>query len=120
MRDDTPRWAIVCAILGAICVLVALCTEVNADSTVLRVKSPSTLTTDRGSVVKLPPVRIVDEETWGRLDEEFKRLQAIETRLGAENKSLRASASSSRVWKWAVAAVVVGFASGVAVQAARQ
>lgn len=115
-RED--KAVVLLMIVWGVLALLAVCAQ--ADPTVLRVKSPSTLTTERGSVVKLPPVRILDEETWGRLDEEFKRLQTAETRLNAENKSLRASASSSRVWKWAVAAVAVGFASGVAVQAARQ
>lgn len=91
-----------------------------ADPVLLRVRSPSTLTTEKGAVVNLPPVRIVDEESWGTLEIEFKRLQDLETRLGAENKSLRASASSSRHWKFAIAALAVGFASGAAVAIARQ
>lgn len=57
-----------------------------------RVKSPSTLKTEKGSEITLPPGYFLDEEAWQERDLEMRRLQEIETRLKAENKSLRESA----------------------------
>jgi len=118
-RDDER--SIVVAVVAALIILLAAITEAHADDPgYLKIGSPSTLTTEKGSVVKLPPGRFIDEPTFALLDLEVRRLQERETRLAAENKSLRETATSSRIWKFTVAALAIGFASGVAVQVARQ
>lgn len=119
MRRRDKR-AVVAAIVAAVFVLFGACADAFGDPTVLRVKSPSTLTTEKGSVVTLPPGRFVDEESWSLLEVEFSRLQAVETRLGAENKSLRASATRRGPWLYVIGALAVGFASGVAYHVVRQ
>lgn len=62
----------------------------------LRVEGPSTLVTDLGGVIRLPPVLVIGREAEKKLDAELRRLQTIETRLSAENASLRDSAG----WGW--------------------
>jgi hypothetical protein len=69
--------------------------EVGAD--VWHLKSASTVKTEKGSDLSLPPGYFLDELTWRERDLELKRLQDQETRLVAENESLRSSASSP-VW----------------------
>ncbi len=56
------------------------------------VQSPSTLKTEGGSELKLPPGYFLDEDTWKLRDAELKKLQDADVRLHAENKSLRDSA----------------------------
>lgn len=46
-------------------------------------------------LLNLAPGRYLPEPTWGKLDTEVKRLQDAETRLGAENGSLRKSLAES-------------------------
>jgi len=77
---------------------------------IYHVKSPSTLKTEKGSELKLPPGYFLDEETWRERDLELKQAQADRTRLKAENESLRKSASE---YPWAATALVGVF--GVAV-----
>jgi len=56
----------------------------------------------------------MDESTWSRLDTEMRRLQDAETRLTAENESLRESANEIGFGWYALgAALVVGFAGGL-------
>jgi hypothetical protein len=57
----------------------------------LQTLSDSVLQTDGGSEIRLPPGRFYTEAVWARLDAEFRRLQTVETRLTAENASLRAT-----------------------------
>lgn len=56
------------------------------------IKSPSTLTTERGSILKLPPGYFLDEGTFSRRDAELKTAQNQVTRLTAENESFRKDA----------------------------
>ena len=74
------------------CVATLISREAGAD--IWHIKSDSTLKTAKGSELTLPPGYFLDEETWRERDLEMKRLQEQETRLKAENKSLRESASS--------------------------
>lgn len=61
----------------------------------------------------LPPGHFVDVPTWSALDVELKRAQDAETRLDAENRSLKASASSWQPgWKVLGGAVLTGLALG--------
>lgn len=61
-------------------------------------KSPSTLTTERGSVLKLPPGYFLDEPTFAQRDAELKAAQDRVTRLKAENDSFRKDAAK---FSWA-------------------
>jgi hypothetical protein len=62
---------------------------------------------------ELPPGRFLDERSWVTLDEEQRRLQDQETRLTAENKSLRATASAWQPgWKTLTLTLAVGLAGG--------
>lgn len=63
-----------------------------------RLKSPSTLTTERGSVLQLPPGYFLDEPTWLRRDAELKAAQDRVTLLKAENESFRKDAAK---FSWA-------------------
>jgi len=75
------------------------------------------LTTPGGANLDLPPGwYIVPGDLWKDLDLEMRRLQESETRLSAENKSLKASASERTGWYWIASAVVVGFGGGIAYQ----
>lgn len=56
------------------------------------IKSPSTLTTEKGSILKLPPGYFLDEPTWSARDIELKAAQNRVTRLAAENESFRKDA----------------------------
>lgn len=61
----------------------------------------------------LPPGHFVDQATWLRLDVELRRAQDAETRLAAENTSLRASAAGWQPGLYTLAgAVLVGLAGG--------
>lgn len=80
----------------------------------LHMRTPSTITTDGGSVVKVPPGYYLDEPTHDKLDAEVKRLQEAETRLKAENTSFRTSAASWQPGWWTLA---VTLASGIALGA---
>ncbi len=86
-----------------------------------RIKSAATITTDHGSVARLNAGGwLIPGPEWHRIDLEIRRLQTAETRLTAENKSLRNSLDdTSSVWKWIVGAAVLGFAGGVVFEAAR-
>ncbi len=54
---------------------------------------------------------ILNPEGYGLIDLEFKRLQDAETRLGAENKSLRSSADSFP-WVSTLVGVGIGLVAG--------
>lgn len=81
----------------------------------LRMREDTTLTKDDGTQYRLPPGHFYDQPTWDTLELEFKRLQTQETRLEAENKSLRKSMDET--WKpgWLTifSALVIGAAGGV-------
>lgn len=55
----------------------------------LRIRSSSSVVTDGGSNLRLPPGYFLDDEQWVVLDTEVRRLQDAETRLKAENQELR-------------------------------
>lgn len=73
----------------------------------LRMREPTTLCLLRDPTycVELEPGRYVEETLWIELDNEFKRLQDQETRLKAENDSLRKSANE---FPWLTTAIVLG------------
>ena len=73
--------------------------------------SPSTLKTEKGSELKLPPGYFLDEETWMERDAEMRRLQEQESRLRAENLSLRDSADDFP-WGKIALGIAVGLAGG--------
>lgn len=60
----------------------------------VHVHSASHVVTDGGSKLDLPPGYFYDEATHAALDVEVKRLQTVETRLTAENESLRSTLST--------------------------
>lgn len=59
------------------------------------IKAPSTLTTQKGTVLTLPPGYFLDEPTFSKRDEELKLAKTLNVRLKAENDSLRKSAKDS-------------------------
>ena len=64
---------------------------VAAADTPIHLKTTATCTTQGGSTVTLPAGYFLSEDLWERLDRETRRLQELETRLSAENKSLKES-----------------------------
>lgn len=94
-------------------ITVALVTALaarDASGDIIRVKSASELTTSKGNKLQLPPGYFLDEDTWELKDAEMRRLQETETRLKAENQSLRKS-SETGSFPWITVGVV--FALGV-------
>ncbi len=77
--------------------------------------SSSAVHTDGGSDLRLPPGYFLAEPTWMRLDTETRRLQDAETRLRAENASLRASAATG--WQPGWYTVVLAVSGGIALGA---
>lgn len=69
-------------------------------------KNGGTVTTPKGVTVVLPPGYYITEPDYNRLDVELRRLQEAETRLAAENASLRKSASTDWLRWFAIGAVV--------------
>lgn len=98
--------------LAIVFAVVAVPAVANAEPP-KRIRSPSTLTTDGGSTLRLPPGYFVDEPAWNALDAELKRLQGRETRLQAENESLRSSAAEGGGWGMFVAGILVAAGIGV-------
>lgn len=81
---------------------------------ILHLQTPTTGKTDGGTDLRLPPGYFFDEPTHTTLDAEMRRLQERETRLAAENKSLRSSAKGiSFGWYALAGALVTGFTVGV-------
>jgi hypothetical protein len=79
-----------------------------------RIESPSTLKTDGGSELRLPPGTFFPAPERDRFDVEMKRLQDRETKLAAENKSLRASAEELPFgWPTIIAVAAAAVAGGV-------
>lgn len=80
----------------------------------LHLLTPSTVTTEGGTTLKLPPSYVLTEPAWSTLDVEMKRLQDTETRLKAENTSLRTAVSGYQPGFYTLAvAVVSGMALAV-------
>lgn len=94
-----------------ICLFLALSARAVAEP--LHLKTPSNVITDGGTSLRLPPGYFLEEPSWERLDLEVRRLQDRETRLSAENASLRASASGwTPGWKTLGSAVITAFVAG--------
>ena len=75
--------------------------------------TPAHCDTDGGSHVDLPPGYFYDEAQKKAADVEMKRLQDAETRLRAENTSLRKSADPLPIgWKTLVAGLSAGVVGG--------
>jgi hypothetical protein len=89
-------------------VLMTALTAREAAGDIYHLKSPSQLETEKGSKLKLPPGYFLDEVTWQERDAALKRLQEQETRLKAENVSLRKSASEGLSATSAVLLVSLG------------
>jgi hypothetical protein len=69
--------------------------------------------TDGGNDLRLPPGYYLDEPNWNKLDLEVRRLQDQETRLTAENHSLRTSLGGWQPgWKTLSGALLLGIAAG--------
>ncbi len=97
--------------------LVLAGSEAAADPVNLILPEPRTLCKDATFQVcrELPPGRFLDADTWQVLDLEVQRLQTVETRLTAENKSLRKDSESWQPgWKTLLGAFVVGATGGAA------
>ena len=97
-------------VLIAAIVIVAT-SRAAAEPVHLHMRTPSTVTTEGGNTRQLPPGYFLDEDSYTKLDAEMRRLQEQETRLGAENRSLRGTLSS---WQPGWIVVTVAIASGVA------
>jgi hypothetical protein len=94
------------------CVAVAaVLVSREAHGEIYHLKSPSTLETEKGSILQLPPGYFMDEPTWNERDREMRRLQDQETILSAQNKSLRESVDGFP-WLPVVVTAVVGLIGG--------
>lgn len=92
----------------------------TAPDTILHFQTPSRIVTDGGTDLRLPPGYFLDEGRWDVLDIEMKRLQDQETRLRAENESLRNSADDFSLGWLALSSIAVSaFGAGVAYAAWR-
>lgn len=74
----------------------------------IRNLSPAQCITDKGSEFEIPPGVHMDLSLWARLDIETKRLQEVEVRLSAENKSLKEQFGKSGAGLGLVAGVILG------------
>lgn len=91
-----------------VCALSSHATNATAEPT--RVLTPSRIITDAGSERRFEgPVYILPEKDYNALDIELKRAQNAETRLKAENESLKESLDNQMP---AVLGVLVGVLSG--------
>lgn len=80
----------------------------------LRMREETTVIKDDGTQYRFPPGHFYDDPTWQNLDAEVKRLQDQETRLKAENKSLRESFEGwSPGWFTVTIAILVGAGAGI-------
>ncbi len=86
---------------------------VPSDPCHLHMRDGGEVTTPNG-IYTLPPGHFFDDPTWNMVDEELKRLQDQEHRLGAENKSLRESLGGWRPgWLTVTSFLLLGVAGGV-------
>ncbi len=76
----------------------------------LHLETPSSVQTDGGTSLRLPPGYFVEERVWSDLDLEMRRLQDAETRLTAENTSLRGAAAG---WQPGWVTLTVTLAAGI-------
>jgi hypothetical protein len=104
-----------CSVIVALVILLAGNAIAEPVLSVIKVPVPITLKADTGEEMRVDPGYYVVEPIWNKLDEEMRRLQDAETRLAAENKSLRKSASEGPGWgtaAWIGGALAAGFAAG--------
>lgn len=81
-----------------------------------RLNSRAHVTTEGGTDLDLPPGwYVVPPDKWSALDLEMRRLQDAETRLTAENESLRGSTGGAGFLLVVCGALAAGFAAGVLV-----
>lgn len=77
----------------------------------IHIGTSSTVETDGGSTLRLPPGYFLTEPLYSKLDTELIRLQDAETRLTAENETLRKKTESwSPGWRTLAASFVAGIA----------
>ena len=104
------RAAVVVAILIAVTRAAADPAPVDVPT---HLQSASTVHTDGGSDLRLPPGYFLSEPLWAHWDATTKVLQDAQVRLAAENVSLRASAASWQPgWVTVVTVISSGFALG--------
>ena len=78
------------------------------------IHSSSSVTTDGGSTLRLPPGYFMDEPSWDNLNVQVKKLQDLDTNLTAQNQAMQSSLSGwSPGWRTLAVAVVTGVALGV-------
>lgn len=98
-------------ILVVVTALLLTLLAARAESETLRLTVPTTVSDGAGNSRGLPPGYFLPDESWNALDLELRRLQEAETRLSAENQSLRESATPPRWW-WVAVGVAAGAAAG--------
>ena len=97
---------------AGVAVAAILCVATVAEGEPIRFGAPVQCTAGDKTVV-LDPGVYLPEPDWDKLDLEVHRLQTAETRLTAENRSLRASADSWRPgWKILASALAIGLGGG--------
>jgi hypothetical protein len=107
----TPRRLAVCIVVA----LMLLSDNVLADAPlpnghVTLKTGEGQLVAPNGTTYTLPVgSHILDGTTWEKLDVEVRRLQDKETRLDAENKSLKDSLQATPKMGWTAAFLLVGF-----------
>lgn len=80
----------------------------------IEVTEEVTLKADTGEELRVPPGRYLPEPTWHALDLEMRRLQDAETRLAAENQSLRSSLDEGPGWgTWVTIGLALAAGIGV-------
>lgn len=97
-------------VLGAAVIVALMSNEASGDP-IYHIKSPSVITTEKGSELKLPPGYFMDEPTFKDLDLRLKTLEENDTRLRAENQSLRKTADEIP-WKVIGSAIAFGVLVG--------
>ncbi len=79
----------------------------------LHLRTPSSVQTDGGSTLRLPPGYFIEERVWSDLDLELRRLQDAETRLTVENSTMRKQVASWQPgWYTLGTAVAIGLVGG--------
>jgi hypothetical protein len=92
--------------------VVSLLGPAYADPPVnVHLRTPSTVHTDGGVDLRLPPGYFLDETSRRDLDAEVKRLQTQEIRLAAENASL---VKATQGWQPGWYTLAISFAGGLA------
>lgn len=100
----------------AVAAIVTLSARAAADP-IYHLKTPSTVQTEGGSKLQLPPGYFLDEKTWQERDLELKKAQEDRTRLKAENESFRKSKDE---YPWLATAYVGAFGIALGVFFATQ